>query len=71
MSDNPIRCPFCGNPAMLNFSANGNRRFYDEYGQLQHTELTYVVECSYCLARTGDYKQPKDAIEAWNRRVKA
>ena len=63
-------CPFCGNPAVLNFSTNGNLRFYDEYGQLQHTELTYyMVECSDCLVRTRDYRQPKYAIEAWNMRV--
>lgn len=62
-------CPFCGNPAMLDFSGDGNKQYFDEDGYVQYTEHTYIVRCKFCLARTGNYKRTADAIAAWNRRV--
>lgn len=52
------RCPFCG----------GGEQ---DAPAVVHegTTHTYVC-CSYCEARTRRYKNPWDAIEAWNRRAR-
>lgn len=62
-------CPFCGNPAMLDFSGYGNKQYFDEDGYVQYTEHTYIVRCKFCFARTGIYKRTIDAIAAWNKRA--
>lgn len=51
------RCPFCG----------GGEQFAPAVVRvgINHT----YVKCSYCEARTRRFKNPSDAIEAWNRRA--
>lgn len=47
-------CPFCGRKAYLTESENF---------------VFYLVRCGYCAANTDEYRNPKDAVEAWNQRV--
>lgn len=53
-------CPCCGGKPKL-----------DSYpGSEWVGDLTYhCIRCSECYLRTCDYKSPKKAAEAWNRRV--
>lgn len=47
------KCPFCGGEAELSL----------------YWEDTYCVYCKRCEAKTDGFAYPKDAIEAWNKRV--
>lgn len=62
-------CPFCGNHARLDFSRDGGKQYFDEYGYVQYTDFIYLVSCEFCLAKTGNYERTADAIAAWNRRA--
>ena len=63
------KCPFCGSTGWLDFSGNGNRPFFDDDGKMQYTNLTFIVTCMNCYSRTGEYREPKNAVAAWNKRV--
>ena len=53
-------CPFCGGKAYV--------RTHIYYGGFSHT---YCVQCHICGAQGSQfYDTEKDAIEAWNRRIK-
>ena len=49
-------CPFCGKPAKL------TTLFYDN--------TRHAVQCTSCNVRTDFYETQRQAIVAWNKRVK-
>jgi len=51
------KCPFCG----------GGEQHASAIAWTGYNH-TYV-KCSYCDAKTRRFKNPEDAIDAWNRRV--
>lgn len=52
-------CPFCGGDADIS----------DSSGLIGcGMNLEYYVVCEECLAKGEEFGNPKDAIEAWNRR---
>lgn len=55
-------CPFCGMGAVLEC------RRIDE-SPLMNSTTVYIVRCTHCMARTGEYADGITARERWNRRV--
>lgn len=53
------RCPFCGGEAHF---------LHDDGGD--SGDETYSVECDNCSCDIGWYNTRKEAVEAWNRRVR-
>lgn len=62
-------CPFCGGEAHLDFAHGGNKSYIGANGFAKATPMLYRVFCEDCIAQTCPYEEPKDAIEAWNRRI--
>ena len=52
-SDHLALCPYCGGPGQDDFIV----------------DVSYIIECGWCGARTGCQDGPAEAIEAWNRRA--
>jgi endodeoxyribonuclease RalR len=52
-NDELLPCPFCGSHAQTDFI----------------DEVSYIIECYGCQARTGCMDDAQEAIDAWNRRA--
>lgn len=52
------KCPFCGGEASCDMNI-----------LLQDGSFEWSVECNDCGVMTYGYKDPKKAMEVWNRRV--
>lgn len=57
MSEELKKCPFCDGEAVKK-----------EFHKLMDPYNFWYIECQNCYAKTGGYRVPKKAIEAWNRR---
>lgn len=62
------QCPFCGGRASL--SPGHNLEYYIDKDLKIAGETVYRVQCNNCLVMTFNYEKPKDAVIAWNRRLK-
>ena len=57
-------CPFCGSDMAL-----AKPYPYDPYDGYQGNNVWHIIACFNCSAKITERTQ-KEAIEAWNRRVK-
>lgn len=62
-------CPFCGEAPMVYLTPEANSNYFDGKGRLRGKRITHIIKCAKCMTQSGEYENPVDAIEAWNRRV--
>ena len=51
-------CPFCGNDESINLFIVQNC-----------TPYSFCIVCAKCHAASGEYDEPEEAVDAWNRRI--
>lgn len=51
------KCPFCGGSALF------------KHFKVDKDDIRRWIECRECKASAGGYKDDKQTVEAWNRRV--
>lgn len=56
-------CPFCGGVATVFYS------IYRYEDTLETAQIEYRAHCCDCGARTSDFLDEQNAINAWNKRV--
>lgn len=62
-------CPFCHGKAHIDFSPDSNKPYINKDKELTATKMLYYVFCGHCLAKSMDFEDMDNAVEAWNRRA--
>ena len=65
MSEDLLRCPFCGAEAKVEYMGPSRE-------QIQHAQdydVAYYVQCSGCQVTTDQSDTPQHVIDLWNRRT--